>query len=528
MTGALFFASALFTCYGRSAHAKHQPAAFVANNLFRNSQLQCNTQHFASSFIEGEESEAPAAKAKNSMRQTTSPEVLKSQILELLGANVENGHRDPKVREELSSLLHALREETGGTNDHEMLFEIGRAVCGVELPPPEEDDRDRESDETQKPAPSDGSAILDFDFMKTFMKDVFESYGLPPERAETSADVLVEADRRGIHSHGLGRLKPIYCDRMDAGILRPSAPIDFISETDTTALLDGNLGTGLYVGPYAMNIAIEKAKKHGVGFVAVRNSTHYGIAGYYALMATKAGCVGMTGTNARPSIAPTYGVQPMLGTNPLCFGIPSDEKFPFVIDCATSINQRGKIEKYAREGVETPRGAVIDNEGVQRTDTVGILKDLVSGKCALTPLGGAGVDLAGYKGYGWATVVELLSTAFQSGPFGKDISGVDPKSGEKKPMPLGHCFLAIDVEALCPLQTFQENTGSFLRALRASKKSPKGPGQIWTAGEVEHDAFLAQTEQGGMKVPKSLLNDMLELRDNRQELQEKYRKFPFE
>eukprot|EP00957_Ditylum_brightwellii_P004846 369147-Ditylum_brightwellii.AAC.1 len=125
---------------------------------------------------------------------------------------------------------------------------------------------------------SENDPIVSFDYMKTFMQDVFETYNVPPDRAETCADVLIEADKRGIKSHGLGRLKPIYCDRMDAGILFPSMPIDVISESDTTALLDGNLGIGLYIAPYAMQMAIDKAKKHGVGFVAVKNSTHYGIA----------------------------------------------------------------------------------------------------------------------------------------------------------------------------------------------------------------------------------------------------------
>lgn len=186
----------------------------------------------------------------------------------------------------------------------------------------------------------------------------------------------------------------------------------------------------------------------------------------------------------------------------MCFGIPSDDEFPFVIDCATSVNQRGKIERYAREGSPTPKGCVIDLDGIERTDTDGILKDMVLGKCALTPLGGAGDSMGGYKGYGWATTVELLCTAFQSGPFGDDICGIDRKTGEPKPMPLGHFFLAINIESLCSLQTFEKNTGNLLRALRASHKSPKGPGRIWTAGEPEHDARLKRTAQGGMVVSK--------------------------
>lgn len=170
-----------------------------------------------------------------------------------------------------------------------------------------------------------------------------------------------------------------------------------LKETATTALVDGNMGLGLYIGPYCMELAIKKAKQYGIGFVVAKNSTHYGIAGYYATMATDAGCIGFTGTNARHSIAPTFGVEPCLGTNPLCFGIPTDEEFPFVIDCATSINQRGKIEKYERLGMDTPKGMVIDTEGKERTDTAQILIDMVKGKCALCPMGGAGDALGGYK-----------------------------------------------------------------------------------------------------------------------------------
>lgn len=182
-----------------------------------------------------------------------------------------------------------------------------------------------------------------------------------------------------------------YFDRIKKNILNSFMPITIVKETATTALVDGHLGLGLYVGPFCMKLAIEKAKQYGVGFVVAQNSTHYGIAGYYSTMATDANCIGLTGTNARPSIAPTFGVQPCLGTNPLTFGIPTDEgdklllyrvylsvfifaflDFPFVIDAATSINQRGKIEKYERLGLDTPRGMVIDNQGNERTDTSGV------------------------------------------------------------------------------------------------------------------------------------------------------------
>lgn len=372
------------------------------------------------------------------------------------------------------------------------------------------------------------ACIIPFEYMADFMKDTLMAYGVPEKEAVQSADVLIESDKRGIDSHGIGRLKPIYCDRMDAKILYPYKPMKTISESETTALVDGQLGLGLYIGPACMQMAIDKAKKYGVGFVAVQNSTHYGIAGYYATMASDQGCVGWTGTNARPSIAPTFGVEPMMGTNPLCFGIPTNDEFPFCIDCATSVNQRGKIERYAREGKDTPKGCVIDNNGIERTDTPGILKDMQLGTCALTPVGGAGADLAGYKGYSWALTVELLATAFQSGPFGEEVCGIDRATGEKKPMPLGHYFLAIDIAKICPLETFKANTSKLLSAVRDSKKSPLGGGRIWTAGEPENDARKARTAQGGLSVPYALQKDMVSLRDKFPSLGDKYSKLPFE
>jgi L-2-hydroxycarboxylate dehydrogenase (NAD+) len=411
--------------------------------------------------------------------------------------------------------------ESGVTTSTDPLVKIGQLVYGWTADATTAPTETKKADEVE-------ACRVPFEYMTSFMKDTFVAYGVPEEEANTCADVLIESDKRGIDSHGIGRLKPIYCDRMDQKILQAYKPIEVLKETETTALVDGNLGLGLYIGPYCMKMAIEKAKAHGVGFVVAKNSTHYGIAGYYATMAADAGCIGFTGTNARPSIAPTFGVEPMLGTNPLCFGIPSDDDFPFVIDCATSVNQRGKIERYAREGKPTPKGAVIDNDGIERTDTDGILKDMVLGKCALTPVGGAGDEMGGYKGYGWATVVELLCTAAQSGPFGEDVCGVDRKTGKPCPMPLGHFFLAIDISAFCKVETFKENSGKLLRALRGSKKSPTGPGRIYTAGELEHIARTERTAAGGVVVPAALQKNMKDLRDKFPELKEKYAKLPFE
>lgn len=230
------------------------------------------------------------------------------------------------------------------------------------------------------------------------MHDTFVAAGVPSSEADVAAEVLEWADLHAVSTHGIGRLKPIYIDRINAGILKPTAQFEVVSETETTAVVDGHGGLGLYIGPKCMEICLEKAKKHGLAMVVARNSTHYGAAGYYVDKAQAKGCIGITGTNARPSIAPTFGVQPMLGTNPITFGMPSDDGFPFILDCATSVNQRGKIEKYAREGKPTPQGQVVDRDGNIRTDTIQILKDLQTGYCSLAPLGGSGDGMGGYKG----------------------------------------------------------------------------------------------------------------------------------
>ena len=292
---------------------------------------------------------------------------------------------------------------------------------------------------------------VSWELIGDFMASAFEKLGVPRDEAEVCAEVLMESDRRGIESHGCNRFKPIYVDRINDGIQSPVTNFEIVRQTPSTAVVDGHDGMGMVIGVKAMNMAIEKAKKYGMGMVAVRNSTHYGIAGYYTTMATKAGMIGITGTNARPSIAPTFGVENMLGTNPLTVGMPTDEEFPFVLDCATSITQRGKIEYYARNGKDTPAGMVIGRDGSAMTDSEAILKDLTTGKAALAPLGGIGEELAGYKGYGYATVVEILSAALQSGNYLRMLTGINEK-GEKVPYHLGHFFIAIDTEALKPLR----------------------------------------------------------------------------
>lgn len=376
-----------------------------------------------------------------------------------------------------------------------------------------------EKDAVQKTvygAPLPGSETIQFDVLQDFMRDTFTSYGTTAQDADIASDVLIASDKRGIDSHGVGRLRSIYCERMDAGILNAQSKLRIINQTKTTATVDGGNGIGLAIGPKCMQLAIKKAKKHGIGMVCVRNSTHFGFAGYYPLMAAEAGCVGIAGTNARPSVAPTYGTEPMFGTNPIVFGMPSTDKFPFVIDCATSVNQRGKIEKYVREGKPTPAGAVISNDGEELTDSTQILHALIDRTAACTTLGGAGHKLAGYKGYGYATTVEILCSALCENGFGEALADKyidDDGKRARRPSLLGHFFLAIDITAFTSVEKFKTTTGAILRGLRESKKDPKGPGRIYTAGEPEWVAWSHRSNYGGTTISPALIKDMKELRE---------------
>ncbi len=364
--------------------------------------------------------------------------------------------------------------------------------------------------------------IVDWNTITNFVIDSFVGYGIPREDAEICADILLESDKRGIESHGVNRFKPVYLDRIRDGIQNPVTNFEIIKETPTTAVVDGHNGMGQVIGYKSMQMAIDKAKEYGMGMVVVRNSCHYGIAGYYSSMATKAGCIGMTGTNARPSVAPTFGVEGMFGTNPLTIGVPTDEDFDFNLDCATSITQNGKVEYYERIGEDVHPGTVIgiDGEAVEG-DAGEALKKIRNGSAALTALGGIGEDLGGYKGYGYAMAVEFLSAVLQDGAYGKALDGKDA-DGNKSPYHLGHFFIAIDTDHFLGEDVCRKKAGDIIRSVRASKKAP-GAERIYTAGEKEHLVRLARKD--GVPINESVQKEIMAVRD---ELGLTQYKFPWE
>ncbi len=340
-----------------------------------------------------------------------------------------------------------------------------------------------------------------------FMLTVFQRSGVSEEDAVMCADVLIKSDLRGIESHGVGRLR-MYYDRLKSGLSEKNTKLTIVRESPTTAVIDGNHGIGMVVATKAMQLAINKAKELGMGSVAVRNSTHFGIDGFYPLMAVQQNMIGMSFTNARPCVSPTHGTQPTLGTNPIAFGAPTDEECPFLYDGATSITQRGKIEVLARAEKPVPSGWVIDKNNAPMTNADEILDDIILDNAALLPLGGTSEVTGGHKGYCLSTIVEILSSALQSGAFLFQLSGLDENNDPTR-FRVGHFFMVMNIDNFLPVDEFKKNIGDLLRTLRSTRKVP-GESRIYTAGEKEFEMEKVVNQQG-VPVNANLRKDLLYL-----------------
>lgn len=340
-----------------------------------------------------------------------------------------------------------------------------------------------------------------------FMLTVFQRSGVSEEDAVMCADVLIKSDLRGIESHGVGRLR-MYYDRLKSGLIEKNTKLTIVRESPTTAVIDGNHGIGMVVATKAMQLAINKAKELGMGSVAVRNSTHFGIDGFYPLMAVQQNMIGMSFTNARPCVSPIHGTQPTLGTNPIAFGAPTDEECPFLYDGATSITQRGKIEVLARAEKPVPSGWVIDKNNTPMTNADEILDEITLDNAALLPLGGTSEVTGGHKGYCLSTIVEILSSALQSGAFLFQLSGLDENNDPTR-FRVGHFFMVMNIDNFLPVDEFKKNIGDLLRTLRSTRKVP-GESRIYTAGEKEFEMEKVVNQQG-VPVNANLRKDLLYL-----------------
>lgn len=328
---------------------------------------------------------------------------------------------------------------------------------------------------------AEDKVVVPWKALKDFCRRVFEKLEVPAEDAEITADVLVRADLRGIGSHGVARLRR-YVNGLRQGQMLARPEVKRVKDTSVTALIDGGGGLGPPVAYKAMLLAIEKAEAMGLGFVAVRNSNHYGIAGYYSMMALERDLIGISMTNADVLVVPTFGRKAMLGTNPISVAVPAGKERPFVLDMATSTVPRGKLETYHREGREIPLGWATDERGLATSDPGRVLENLASrAGGGLLPLGGEGELMGGHKGYGLALLVDILCGALPGAGYADTIY---PKASDGRPLPanVGHFFGAMRVDTFRPLEEFKTTMDDLLRRL---KDSPKAEGQtrIYIHGE---------------------------------------------
>ena len=333
-----------------------------------------------------------------------------------------------------------------------------------------------------------------------FAARILEAKGVSERDAHITADVLVQADLRGIGSHGVARLRR-YVDGLDCGMMKARPVTEVVSETPATALIDAGGGLGQPASHLAMSMAIEKAEKLGAGFVTVRNSNHYGFAGYYPLMALERGCVGISTTNSAVLVVPTFARNALLGTNPIAVAAPGGEEPPFVLDMATSTVPRGKLEVYHRNEEPLPMGWATDESGEPTADTARVLDNFRSqAGGGLLPMGGAGELLGGHKGYGLAVLVEVLSAILPGAAYA-DL--VYPKDADGKPLPpkLGHFFGALKIDAFRPQAEFEASMDDFQRRLKGADRVD-GQDRIWVAGEKEHDNHAHHSTHGITLGPK--------------------------
>ena len=345
--------------------------------------------------------------------------------------------------------------------------------------------------------------LKDMETLHRLCLDIFKKEGFSEEDAAFIADVLLTSDLSGIDSHGIQRLYRYYkC--IGSGMIRPGACPEIIFETPVSAVIDGNDAMGQLVGRLGMKKAIEKAKNSGIGIVTVRNSNHYGIAGYYARMACREGLIGMSCTNTNPITVPTYGRTAMLGTNPIAVAFPADP-VDFLFDAGTSVVTRGKLEIYNKEGKPLHDGWALDGAGHPTEDAAEVLFNIAHhGGGGILPLGGASEETGGHKGYGFAMICELFSSILSLGtPSSR--TGMDGRGL------ICHGFAAIDPSIFGDAGAIRKHLSAYLESIRTSPKA-EGADRIFTHGEKEADAE-ARACREGIPVLDSTLIEIKEVCD---------------
>jgi len=326
--------------------------------------------------------------------------------------------------------------------------------------------------------------------LAAFTRAVLETFGVPEVDAGVAAEVLSYSDTRGIDSHGVARLIT-YVDMLELERINPRASVSIVRETASTATVDGDNGLGLVVGPRANEIAMEKATKAGAGWVSVRNTNHYGAAGWYVGEAVARGLIGWSMTNTTKLVAPLWGAERMLGTNPIAIGFPADPD-PIVIDMATCAAAYGKIEIAHRAGEPIPEGWAIGPEGLETTDP----DEMIEGG-ALLPLGSRR-EQGGHKGYALAIGVDLLCGALSGanwGPFCPPFALRQEIPGRSVGRGIGHFFGAMQVEGFLDPEEFRRQTADYIRTMRGTRPAPGTEGPLMP-GDPERVALVERTREG--------------------------------
>jgi L-2-hydroxycarboxylate dehydrogenase (NAD+) len=331
----------------------------------------------------------------------------------------------------------------------------------------------------------------EYDKVWEFTNEIFLKIGCSLDDAKLAADVLVSADLRGIDSHGVARLIG-YIRLWDAERINPTPSIKIVHETPSTAVVDGDAGLGLVVAPKAMQIAIDKANKVGTGWVSVKNSNHYGIAGYHSMMALEHDMIGMSMTNASPLVSPTFSTEKMLGTNPIAVAIPANKQPPFVADFSTTTAANGKLEILQRKGEDAPLGWIQDEQGLPSTDP----EELKKGG-ALLPLGGDRVH-SSHKGYCLGSIVDIFSAVLSGANFGPWA----PPFVSFLPMPenpvgegLGHFLGAMRIDGFRPADEFKENMDVWIERFRSAKTTAESP-RVFIPGDPEREMEVERRVTG--------------------------------
>lgn len=340
------------------------------------------------------------------------------------------------------------------------------------------------------------------DYRKTFdfCQKVFEFYGFSKEEAKDITDILLDADLSGIESHGVQRLIRYYHELTDLAYVDTKARPEIVKETPLSATIEGHRAMGQLVGKFAMQLAIDKAKKNGVGMVAVRNSNHYGIAGYYAKMAAEEDLCGVSMCNTESIMVPTFGAEGVLGTNPIAFCMPAEPK-NFLFDAATTVVPRGKLEVYVKRGNGLPFGWAMDETGKDSDEGDRVLKNIIEkAGGGILPLGGCGELTSGYKGYGFGMIVEIMCGILSQGATSNHIAR------EPGHVNTSQFFMAFDHGMFGDKKEIEKRLSVFLQEVRDSKKA-EGADRIYIHGEKEYEAREKVLSEG-IRVNEKTLSEM--------------------